>query len=578
MIRSSLLLALGLSPAAVMAETACHSFNVPGTFDCVYGGTSNVNVFVSAASVNDCAGTARSVEITCNLQSLFAATYAREAVCDITLPGGQMVTARLSRLADTYTTLTNSICRVALPAGTTVANMTGNWNFKFRDTFNDSGGLAESRVSNIHVNVYSRSVPSAQKTITITDGVEIARTNPQTDTGAFGQTFIKIDTPPVQYGTGQYMRVDVSASQGIPSPNRGNQPGYPGPWTVAIYNANGEVLYNGTTSMSVNFGTGGADRKDGSAGEMDGGPETTGPLYVSIMPWNVNSEMFYDNEDFPQYSQYLPRAYPSFGMRGEDQFAPYYDFNVRVQRGQEASNPDWPDLSTVYTNRPLSTVMVPTIPGEWRLVRFRLPGPIVAANGDYLDIDTSASTLQAFYDPNWRNDTEIALFDAAGNLLAADDDEGSNFASSLSFGAAAPSRPAMVTGTPGEPFNGRDGANLPAGEYYLALCMYNHTFGNGFSVTNNSPLPSDFSGQIYATITAHVTPIVACGPADIGQQGGVEGADGHLDNNDFIVFINRFFFNNPLADIGTTGGLPGSDGHLDNNDFIAFINYFFTGC
>jgi hypothetical protein len=33
-----------------------------------------------------------------------------------------------------------------------------------------------------------------------------------------------------------------------------------------------------------------------------------------------------------------------------------------------------------------------------------------------------------------------------------------------------------------------------------------------------------------------------------------------------------------LADIGTTGGLPGSDGHLDNNDFIAFINYFFAGC
>jgi hypothetical protein len=70
---------------------------------------------------------------------------------------------------------------------------------------------------------------------------------------------------------------------------------------------------------------------------------------------------------------------------------------------------------------------------------------------------------------------------------------------------------------------------------------------------------------------------VSC-PADIGTQGGLPGADGHLDNNDFVVFIDYFFNHNPLADRGVQGGLPGSDGQWDNNDFVVFIDQFFAGC
>ena len=67
--------------------------------------------------------------------------------------------------------------------------------------------------------------------------------------------------------------------------------------------------------------------------------------------------------------------------------------------------------------------------------------------------------------------------------------------------------------------------------------------------------------------------------ADIGKAGGEFGNDGQLDNNDFIVFINRFFAQDMgVADIGMAGGLFGRDGALDNNDFIVFINAFFNGC
>ncbi|HZW06226.1 MAG TPA: GC-type dockerin domain-anchored protein [Phycisphaerales bacterium] len=67
-------------------------------------------------------------------------------------------------------------------------------------------------------------------------------------------------------------------------------------------------------------------------------------------------------------------------------------------------------------------------------------------------------------------------------------------------------------------------------------------------------------------------------PADLGVTGGVPGRDGTYDNNDFVVFIDYFFAQNPRADLGSTGGVFGPDGAFDNNDFVSFINEFFGGC
>jgi hypothetical protein len=69
-----------------------------------------------------------------------------------------------------------------------------------------------------------------------------------------------------------------------------------------------------------------------------------------------------------------------------------------------------------------------------------------------------------------------------------------------------------------------------------------------------------------------------CCIADIGVQGGAPGHDGLLDNNDFVVFIDFFFNQNPLADVGRQGGIAPGDGLFDNNDFVVFIDAFFTGC
>ncbi|HZW05507.1 MAG TPA: GC-type dockerin domain-anchored protein [Phycisphaerales bacterium] len=73
------------------------------------------------------------------------------------------------------------------------------------------------------------------------------------------------------------------------------------------------------------------------------------------------------------------------------------------------------------------------------------------------------------------------------------------------------------------------------------------------------------------------TPARACKP-DLGGTGAALGADGALNNNDFIVFIDLFFAHSPIADFGSTGGVAGPDGEFNNNDFVVFIDAFFGAC
>jgi hypothetical protein len=85
-------------------------------------------------------------------------------------------------------------------------------------------------------------------------------------------------------------------------------------------------------------------------------------------------------------------------------------------------------------------------------------------------------------------------------------------------------------------------------------------------------------GQLNGVETAYIVDIPPVCLADIGRSGGVQGPDGLLNNNDFIVFIDLFFASSPRADIGMPAGTPGSDGVWDNNDFIVYIDRFFAGC
>lgn len=111
--------------------------------------------------------------------------------------------------------------------------------------------------------------------------------------------------------------------------------------------------------------------------------------------------------------------------------------------------------------------------GQVQWFRFRIGE--ATSGTKYLDIDTEGSTIV-------NQDTEIALYDAYGVLIAEDDDNGSVLLSQLTFGPNATVRLAIGTGAPGDGHHG----TLPAGTYYLAVSTWNATFAPDFVASTNS--------------------------------------------------------------------------------------------
>jgi hypothetical protein len=229
----------------------------------------------------------------------------------------------------------------------------------------------------------------------------------------------------------------------------------------------------------------------------------------------------------------------------------------------------------VIGSTPVSTTLNFGAPAEIQWLKFTTLAACDPVT-NYLDIDTEGSALTGTgTNPN---DTMIGLFSAAGAIIATDDDSGSGALSQLTFGATGNPRPAVGNGLAYTGTDGANGANVVAGTYYLAVGIYGVTFTAGYGAVHfDSGITTGSNGPITVNFNSNLPgggP--ACGLADVGGVGGVAGADNHLDNNDFVVFIDFFFNHNPIADQGSTGGAPGADGAWDNNDFVVFIDNFFT--
>ncbi|MGD9789499.1 MAG: GC-type dockerin domain-anchored protein [Phycisphaerales bacterium] len=80
-------------------------------------------------------------------------------------------------------------------------------------------------------------------------------------------------------------------------------------------------------------------------------------------------------------------------------------------------------------------------------------------------------------------DTEIGVYDNAGNLVSSDDDDGDGLMSAMSFGQISPERPAVGSGVA---FNGRDG-QIDAGVYWIGIGRFNVSYGaTGWSATSTN--------------------------------------------------------------------------------------------
>jgi len=147
------------------------------------------------------------------------------------------------------------------------------------------------------------------------------------------------------------------------------------------------------------------------------------------------------------------------------------------------------DTDTNYQNADKSAALSGFAAGEVKWFKFTFAG--TDGTSRYLDIDTinpvgtsPASSLV---------DTEIGLYDALGNFISTDDDDGFSLYSSLSYGTTTPTRQFTQTGTMTARVaaNGRD-LTLGAGTYWLAVGAFNTTFGTtNWNVTSAAAADAD---------------------------------------------------------------------------------------
>ncbi|MFT3684022.1 MAG: FG-GAP-like repeat-containing protein [Phycisphaerales bacterium] len=159
-------------------------------------------------------------------------------------------------------------------------------------------------------------------------------------------------------------------------------------------------------------------------------------------------------------------------------------------------------------------------------------------------------------------------------------------------GAYAFSTTGATTDGPGEPQLGFGGGDIQVGSdvwfLYTATCngavtvdLCGSSFDTKVAIYNGAACPTgagtaiagndDATACTANTHASRVTFSVVAGHEYLIRIGGRSGAVGSA-----AMTISCDGSACLAADMGAQGGLPGRDGHLDNNDFIAFINNFFN--
>ncbi len=203
----------------------------------------------------------------------------------------------------------------------------------------------------------------------------------------------------------------------------------------------------------------------------------------------------------------------------------------------------------------------PTLPGNANILwySFTLCADVNGSSAEnYLDIDFANS------DPSGDADHEAFLFNTAGNVVAASDDEGPNFFPQFSFGDTnirGPYRPA------GQTFAGESGP-LAAGTYYLGVGFFDvRPLAN--AATDGRWHVRPLGGDNLAIAVDFYTGITECGSAcppcaaDFNQDGGVDGGD-----------VEAFYV---TWETGEGCGDTNQDGGVDGGDVEFFFSQWEAG-
>ncbi len=474
------------------------------------------------------------------LTSNVAGTYAQEVAIDVTPPGGAMQTFLLGA-GGVYATQTFDIARtLAAP----VAGG-GTWTFALRETYDDSIGVPDSIVSDLVVTLDDTAAePPANTNLgTLVDGVPVSQ---EVVLGAGEVKWFKITTAEASEAAHRKLDINTLASTSLDDSE------------IGIYTSTGTGLFanddaGGGLFSQLTFGEEGAQ-----------GPLNAGTYFVAVSSYNATFLV----ADWTVTSN-GPGGVFQLTVSQTTFTPPVGIWDETADGGGDAGQ----DLTSAQVVG--GTGNLPRITGHFGVDDVDMYRINICDIANFSA--TTAGTAPLL-------DTQLFLFNLDGTGVVMDDDAPAGLPGAGTLASSLDNSTGFITA---------------AGDYYLAISRYNiDPTSFGLEIWANTPfnvqrqpdganalgildgwMGSNINEGAYRidfTGTCRASSGPVCGLADVGGVGGAPGADNHLDNNDFVVFIDYFFTQNPLADQGATGGAPGPDGAYDNNDFIVFIDNFFN--
>jgi subtilisin-like proprotein convertase family protein len=201
--------------------------------------------------------------------------------------------------------------------------------------------------------------------------------------------------------------------------------------------------------------------------------------------------------------------------------------------------------------------------GEVRWFQFSVCSDVAAPS--FFDL-TATGTFGA------SADTEFGIYRTDGTLVSSDDDDGVLAGSAMSFGAGSGATQGGTGTTDTAPViaDGRDGATLPAGTYYLATGQFNVTF----NTTNFSVVGAGVgAGTLSVVFDTDLTCGPVCNDIDINNDGSL------FDPTDIDAFLSVFSEGPCVPAEATCDGIDfNNDTSLfDPCDIDAFLLVFSEG-
>lgn len=431
------------------------------------------------------------------LQRLISGTMPLEAQIQIFTPTNQSFTVQPfitnpSFGSDGTILLADFVVKVPVD----VADAAGQWAFRFSDSYNDGGTADDARWNTITFTFDDG--PPASKYLGVPQALPLRQL--AVPLGAGQVLWYRIDLPrDVRPSLGTF--VDIDTAQGAYFDTM-----------IGLYNAQGQLMaYDdddaGSGASALTFGVGGRpgiiagypfDGRDGSL--------TAGTYYLALCG-------------------YTSGAFAATGWRVTSASTLTGSVYVRVNANM---TPGGPHLGTL-TQAGAVVRDADILPGQVLWFRFELAQEAIASSGGYLDVHTLGSYLPGSFSDK---DTQVALYDVAGNLIAYDDDgAGIENLSLLSFGVGG--RGPIAPG--GFTRNGQDGT-LPAGTYYLAASAY----ATGFGATDWSVATTHVrTGKLRINFLTNTGAAATC-PADLDNGSGSGVPDGGVTIDDLLYFLLRY--------------------------------------